>query len=56
MSERHAHRSERIKLDPKEARCVPHQPCTRKTACARYMAPIPNRYAVIMDGTVRPTT
>ena len=37
-------------LDPDQARCKPSGPCASRDLCARYLSPLPQVGAKLMDG------
>lgn len=43
------HRSDRVYLDPNEARCEPRNGCQIKDNCARYLAALPPAGAKLAD-------
>jgi hypothetical protein len=47
-------RTARVYLDPSEPRCEPATHCGIRDHCARYMAEIPQQYAIIADYSLGP--
>lgn len=54
MDARPVERTERVYLDAGTARCEPSRHCSTRSHCARYLAAIPGRGAVMTDCSLDP--